>query len=46
MSFNLEAEQYSKIDHQAMDLLKKMLKSNPQERIKAKNALQHSYFTG
>jgi len=33
-----------KLDEQGLDLLSKMLKSNPLERITAKAGLEHPYF--
>lgn len=46
MSFNLESEVYSNMDKNAIQLLKMMLTANPQKRIKAEEALNHSYFNG
>ena len=42
----LEGEVYKKIDSAALDLLSKMLKSSPSERISASEALQHQYLSG
>lgn len=46
MNIKLEGERYSNIDPQAMNLLKKMLLSNPNERVSAEEALNHEYFQG
>ena len=43
-SFDLNATEYEKIDEFTMDLLKKMLKINPEERITAEQAINHPYF--
>lgn len=43
-NFSLEGEEYEKVDKIVMDLLRKMLKSNPEERITAEAALEHPYF--
>ena len=40
-----EGEQYSKLDSNTLDLLTKMLKKNPNERITANEALNHAYFS-
>lgn len=42
--FDLESEDYQKVDTIVMDLLKKMLKTNPEERITAETALIHPFF--
>jgi serine/threonine protein kinase len=42
--FDLEGEEYQKIDKFVLDLLKKMLKTNPEERITAEAAMAHPYF--
>ncbi len=43
-TYDLEAAEYQKVDELSMDLLKKMLKTNPEERITAEQALSHPYF--
>jgi len=43
-NFNLDAPEYESVDPLVMDLLKKMLKINPEERITADQALSHPYF--
>jgi serine/threonine protein kinase len=43
-SFTLEGPEYEQVDKNTMDLLKKMLDVVPEERISAKEALEHSYF--
>jgi calcium-dependent protein kinase len=43
-SFDLNSAEYEKVDELAMDLLKKMLKINPEERITAEQALSHPFF--
>lgn len=43
-SFSLDGEEYQKVDPIVMDLLKKMLKIDPEERITAEAALFHPYF--
>ena len=43
-SFDLNAPEYEKADEFTMDLLKKMLKINPEERITAEQAINHPYF--
>ena len=45
MKINLESERYANIDPQALNLLSRMLKAKPQERIKAEEALNHEYFS-
>lgn len=42
--FSLESEEYAAVDEVVMDLLKKMLKVNPEERITAEEAMNHPYF--
>lgn len=43
-SFSFEGEEYQKVEPIVMDLLKKMLKIDPEERITAEAALAHPYF--
>ncbi len=43
-NFDLNDALYEKFDELTMDLLKKMLKINPEERITAEQALNHPYF--
>jgi serine/threonine protein kinase len=43
-SFTFEGTDYKALDPQALDLMAKMLKRTPQERISAKEALAHAYF--
>lgn len=45
-NITFEGEEYRSVDPQALDLLKKMLKKNPLERISAIDALKHPYFEG
>jgi calcium-dependent protein kinase len=42
--FDLNAPCYSQLDPLAMDLLRKMLKINPAERITAAEVLKHPFF--
>lgn len=42
--FDLNSAEYEKTDELTMDLLRKMLKINPEERITAEQALNHPYF--
>ena len=42
--FDLDGEEYAKTDRIVLDLLKKMLKKDPEERITAEAALFHPYF--
>lgn len=44
-NITFEGEQYSKLDSNTLDLLTKMLKKNPNERITANEALNHAYFS-
>lgn len=44
MNFNLNAPVYQKLEKEELELLKKMLVENPQERITAEEALNHPYF--
>jgi serine/threonine protein kinase len=46
MKFNLTSLAYKKIDPDAMDLLEKMLKIDPRERIKPHEILQHPFLYG
>jgi calcium-dependent protein kinase len=46
MRFNLNSALYKSIDCEAMDLLSKMLKIDPRERIKAAEILQHPFLYG
>jgi serine/threonine protein kinase len=43
-TFSLEGKEYKDVDPFIMDLLKKMLKINPEERITADQALSHPFF--
>lgn len=45
MNINLDDEKYSNLEPEALNLLKKMLVSNPSERITATQALNLPYFT-
>ena len=42
--FDLDSAEYENVDDLTMDLLKKMLKINPEERITAEQALNHPFF--
>lgn len=44
--FDFTKEDYSKLDPQAFDLLKKMLEKNPEERITAEEAVNHPFISG
>jgi len=44
-NITFEGEQYNKLDSNTLDLLSKMLKKNPHERITANEALNHAYFS-
>jgi serine/threonine protein kinase len=46
MRFNLNSPIYQSVNEQALDLLKKMLHTNPQERIKAAEILEHPFLSG
>lgn len=46
MNIKLEGERYSNVDPQAMNLLRRMLLSNPKDRVSAEEALNHEYFQG
>jgi calcium-dependent protein kinase len=43
-AFDLGSPDYDQVDTLTMDLLRKMLKINPEERITAEQALSHPYF--
>ena len=43
-NINLKGEEYKKITPETLDLLEKMLKKNPKERITPHQALAHPYF--
>ncbi len=45
-NIDLNEENCKKVDEDALDLLKMMLKKNPTERITAKQALNHDFFKG
>jgi serine/threonine protein kinase len=45
MNINLDDEKYSNLEPEALNLLKKMLVSNPSERITAAQTLNLPYFT-
>jgi len=45
-NFDFSKEEYSNIDSQAFDLLKKMLEVNPQSRITAQQAVNHPFLSG
>ena len=44
-AFSFEGEQYKRLDPDALDLLIRMLKRGPHDRITAAEALSHPYFT-
>lgn len=44
-NISFEGKDYEKLDKHALDLMMKMLKKNPQERITAVDALAHPYFS-
>jgi calcium-dependent protein kinase len=46
MRFNLNSLGYKKLDPEAMDLLEKMLKIDPRERIKPDDILHHPFLYG
>lgn len=46
LKFNLHSSIYKNVDAEALDLLRRMLKTNPQERIKASEILAHPYLAG
>jgi serine/threonine protein kinase len=43
-SITFDGDEYQRLDANTLDLLSKMLKKNPQERINAVDALNHPYF--
>lgn len=43
-NITFEGEEYKTIDSKAMNLLTRMLKKSPSERITATEALSHPYF--
>lgn len=46
MKFDLSSPIYNNIDGEAMDLLRRMLKANPEDRIKANEILEHPFISG
>ena len=46
MKFNLQSNDYSKLDPEAIDLLGRMLERDPSDRITASQALEHPYLRG
>lgn len=46
MKFNLYSETYKSVDSEALDLLRRMLKVDPKERIKAGEILNHPFLLG
>jgi len=44
MNFNLKGPLYERVDPEALALLKSMLETDPSQRIKASQALEHSYL--
>ena len=44
-NFNLDSDEYKRLEPEAHNLLVKMLKKSPQERISAAEALKHPYFS-
>jgi len=44
-NITFEGEEYKKLDPNAYELLVKLLKKNPHERITAADALNHPYFS-
>lgn len=46
MKFDLSSPIYNNIDCEAIDLLRRMLKVNPEDRIKASEILEHSFISG
>ena len=45
MKFNLNSSQYSMVDPQAIDLLRKMLEIDPYTRIPASRLINHPFFS-
>jgi serine/threonine protein kinase len=43
-NFTFEGDEYKKLDPDTLNLLVRMLKKSPQERITASEALAHPYF--
>lgn len=46
MRFNLTSLNYKKVDPEAMDLLQRMLKIDPRERIRPAEILKHPFLYG
>ena len=44
MEFDLESPKYKSIDANGMELLKKMLLEDPEQRISASEAMESPYF--
>jgi len=44
LNFNLRSEDYAHVDREAIDLLEKMLKVDPKERLDADGVLRHAYL--
>ena len=44
-NITFEGEQYKTMDPKALNLMSRMLKKSPHERITATEALQHPYFS-
>lgn len=45
-NIDLEGEEYRQLPPETLDLLGRMLKKDPRERISAEKALLHPYFKG